>query len=235
MSRPALFLDRDGTLVHPHHYPSRPEHLALYDGIGPPLGLLQRSGFRLVVVTNQSGLARGYFTAADLDAMHNHLARELAAHDVRLDGVYVCPHHADGVIPELSIRCACRKPQPGLLLRAAADLDLALDRSWFLGDILDDVEAGNRAGCRTVLVDIGSESRPTTLQRTPDFVARDTARALALVAAVEGLRSAVELAYRPERWVDDRSAGSELWNARSAAAIENAPSAQASLSTGGRR
>jgi hypothetical protein len=86
-----------------------------------------------------------------------------------------------------------------------------------------------------VLVDIGSESRPTTLQRTPDFVARDTARALALVAAVEGLRSAVELAYRPERWVDDRSAGSELWNARSAAAIENAPSAQASLSTGGRR
>ncbi len=111
--RHAIFLDRDGTLVYPRHYPSRPDDLILYPGVGEELARLQAAGFWLIVITNQSGIARGYFTEETLTAMHTHLARELARDGVRLDGVYHCPHHPDGAIPELAIRCGCRKPQPG--------------------------------------------------------------------------------------------------------------------------
>jgi D-glycero-D-manno-heptose 1,7-bisphosphate phosphatase len=196
----AVFLDRDGTLVHPRHYPSRPEELVLYDGIGAELRALQAAGFRLVVITNQSGLARGLFTEEDLRLMHEHLGRELARSGVRIDSIYHCPHHPDGSVPDLAIRCDCRKPQPGLLLRAAADLDLDLARSWFIGDILDDCEAGNRAGCRTILVDLGTEAPPVSALRQPAFVARDTPHALRLIRAVEGLGPAADLEYRPVRW-----------------------------------
>ncbi len=200
MTAPAVFLDRDGTLVHDRHYPRRPDELVLYDGIGPGLARLQHAGYRLVVITNQSGLARGLFTDHDLDRMHDHLREELARLGLRLDGVYHCPHHPDGTVPALAVACECRKPEPGMLRRAAADLDLDLARSWFLGDILDDVEAGHRAGCRTVLVDLGTEPPPPSPLRRPDFVARDTAHALAIVAAVEALGPAVELAYLPPSW-----------------------------------
>jgi D-glycero-D-manno-heptose 1,7-bisphosphate phosphatase len=181
---PALFLDRDGTLVHPRHYPSRPEDLRLYDGLDPYLRCLRESGFRLVVVTNQSGIARGYFTEADLRQMHEHLAAQLARMGVRLDAIYHCPHHPDGAIPELAVRCTCRKPQPGMVLQAAADLGLDPRRSWLVGDILDDVEAGNRAGCRTILVDLGTEPPPERAVRRPDFVARDTPHALQIITTM---------------------------------------------------
>jgi D-glycero-D-manno-heptose 1,7-bisphosphate phosphatase len=206
---PAVFLDRDGTLVHPRHYPSRPADLRLYDGLGPYLRCLQASGFRLVVITNQSGIARGYFTEADLRLMHEHLAAQLARTGVRLDGIYHCPHHPDGAIPELAVRCRCRKPQPGMVLRAAADLGLDLQHSWLVGDILDDVEAGNRAGCRTILVDLGAEPPPERSVRRPAFVARDTPHALRIITALEGLSSwsrpahpapAPDLTYRPPQW-----------------------------------
>lgn len=200
MSYRALFLDRDGTLVQPRHYPSRPEDLCLYDGIGPKLRCLQQAGFLLVVITNQAGIARGYFGEAALRRMHEHLARELARFQVYLDGIYYCPHHPDGTIAELAIRCDCRKPQPGMLLRAAADLDIDLQRSWFVGDILDDVEAGNRAGCRTILVDLGTESLPDRPVRSPHFVARDTRHALTIVESVEHPGRAADLAYRPPSW-----------------------------------
>ena len=200
MRERAVFLDRDGTLVHPRHYPSRPDELRLYDGIGPELRRLQSAGLRLVVITNQSGIARGYFGEPELARMHEHLAGELARMGARLDGVYFCPHHPDGAIPELAIACECRKPAPGMLLRAAGELALDLEHSWFIGDILDDVEAGNRAGCRTILVDLGSEALPATQLRRPDFVARDTIHALRIVAAAESLRPLVELDYRPAGW-----------------------------------
>src|SRR4051812_40581893 len=101
MQERAIFLDRDGTLVHPYHYPTRPEDLRLYEGFGPELRLLQRAGFRLVVITNQSGLARGYFDTGALQVMHDHLTRELADLEIHLDAIYFCPHHPDGIIPEL--------------------------------------------------------------------------------------------------------------------------------------
>ncbi len=208
MKRRALFLDRDGTLVHPRHYPSRPEELCVYAGIGRELRRFQEAGFRLVVITNQSGLARGLFSNADLQRMHAYLIAELSGAGVRLDGIYHCPHHPDGVIPELSVRCRCRKPEPGMLLRAAADLDLDLRHSWVVGDILDDVEAGNRAGCRSVLVDLGTEPPPDQPLRRPDFVARDTRHALRMIRAVEQFGPPVDLAYRPPGW--QRGAGSVI-------------------------
>jgi D-glycero-D-manno-heptose 1,7-bisphosphate phosphatase len=196
----AVFLDRDGTLVLPRHYPSQPEELILFDSIGPELCALQDAGFRLVVITNQSGLALGYFTEDDLSRMHDHIAAELARLGVHLDDIYHCPHHPDGVVAALAVVCTCRKPQPGLLLQAAAELQLDLRRSWFLGDILDDVEAGTRAGCRTVLVDVGTEALPSHQIRQPDFVARDTVHALRIVQAVEQVGPPTELHYLPPSW-----------------------------------
>lgn len=200
MSNRALFLDRDGTLVHPRHYPSRPDQLILYDGIVDELRRFQTHGFRLIVITNQAGLARGIFSADDLARMHAYLTMELALEGVRLDGIYHCPHHPHGIIPELAVRCECRKPRPGMLFRAAVDLCIDLQRSWFVGDILDDVEAGRRAGCRTVLVDLGTEQRSDNPLRQPHFVARSTLHALELIAGVEAIGPAAEETYQPFSW-----------------------------------
>jgi len=172
---------------------------------------LQRAGFALIVITNQAGLALGYFSEADLQAMHTHLACELARLDVRLDGIYFSPPPPAGKIAELALVCGCRKPEPGLLVRAAADHDIDLRRSWFVGDILDDMEAGNRAGCRTILVDLGTEPPPLLLHRQPDFVARDTPHALAIIAATEQLGVTASLTYQPPTW---RERAAELDHAR---------------------
>lgn len=200
MRRRALFIDRDGTLVHARHYPSRREDLVLYDGVAEALRPFQVAGFRLVVVTNQSGIARGLFTEADLSAMHDHLASQLAAAEVTIDGFYHCPHHPDGVIPELAVACGCRKPEPGMILRASEDLGIDPTASWFIGDILADIEAGTRAGCRTVLVDLGTEPPPADPCQTPTAVARDTVHALAIIASAEGLGSEAGSSYVPDRW-----------------------------------
>ena len=183
----ALFLDRDGTLVEPRHYPSKPEELVMSAGIGPPLRTFQRAGWELIVVTNQSGIARGYFTEHDLERMHDRLRQMLRVWGVELHAIHFCPHHVEGVIPHLAVPCGCRKPRPGMLLRAAAERGIDLSRSWMIGDILDDVEAGNRAGCRSVLVDLGSEQRPDTAERWPRFVSRSTRDALKQIAFAEDL------------------------------------------------
>jgi D-glycero-D-manno-heptose 1,7-bisphosphate phosphatase len=199
-SHRAVFLDRDGTLVHARHYPSLPADLILYDGIGPRLRRLREIGFKLIVVTNQSGIARGYFTEQDLAAMHDHLSRELGRSGVSVDGFYHCPHHPDGAIEHLAIACECRKPQPGMILRAAADHAIQPEWSWFVGDILDDIQAGNTAGCGTVLVDLGTEGPPASPIRRPDFVARDTSHALDIILAVEGRGPVTTLNYQPASW-----------------------------------
>lgn len=200
MKQRALFIDRDGTLTYPFHYPSRPEQLHLYEDIGPGLRALQNMGFRMVVITNQAGIARGYFTHADLMALHQHLTQELAKQDIHIDAIYHCPHHPEGQVPQFSMPCGCRKPQPGMLLQAASDLEIDVSRSWFVGDILDDVEAGNRASCRTILVDLGTEPPPTQPLRQPTFVARNTRHALHIIKMVEESASTVDLLYRPAMW-----------------------------------
>jgi D-glycero-D-manno-heptose 1,7-bisphosphate phosphatase len=174
--RQAVFLDRDGTLTEPRRYPSHPEDLVLQQGIGPPLRALQNAGFALVVVTNQSGLARGLFHEAALDLMHQRLRGLLARHSVRLDGIYVCPHHPDATGRPYGVICPCRKPAPGMLRQAARDLDLSLPDSWMIGDSTCDIDAGRRAGTRTALIG------PQTLDGvTPDVHWVTTADALSQV------------------------------------------------------
>lgn len=150
--RRAVLLDRDGTLTEPRHHPRSPAELVLQAGVAAPLRRLQASGIALIVVTNQSAVARGHLTEQDLTGMHDHLRAALCSLGVALDGIYSCPHHPDGVIPKLALPCTCRKPEPGMLLRAARDLSLDLGRSWMVGDSATDVEAGRRAGCRTAWV-----------------------------------------------------------------------------------
>lgn len=203
MRQRALFLDRDGTLVYPVPYPSCPEDLCLYTDLGPGLSALQACGFHLIVVTNQSGVALGYFRAVDLERMHTALAANLRTYGVELTGIYACPHHPQGVISEFATECACRKPRPGLLLQAAAEHHIDLASSWMVGDILDDVEAGKRAGCRTILVDLGTEAPPDHALRQPDFVARTTCHALQIIQAIEQKdqgRMSVDLTYQPASW-----------------------------------
>ncbi|MFB7449824.1 D-glycero-alpha-D-manno-heptose-1,7-bisphosphate 7-phosphatase [Streptomyces sp. NPDC056194] len=157
--RPAVLLDRDGTLTEHRHYPAYPDELLLQPDVGAPLRALQEEGFALVVVTNQSGVARGLFGATALEAMHDRLRVLLDRQGVRLDAIYACPHHPEGTVPRYRFVCRCRKPAPGMLLQAARDLDLDLTRSWMVGDSPCDVEAGHRAGTRTARVGVGLDGR----------------------------------------------------------------------------
>lgn len=154
----AVFLDKDGTLIDNLPYNADPERIRLTKGAGAALKRLQQLGFRLFVVSNQSGIARGLI---DDSAMANVFARieQLLRPDaVALDGFYYCPHWPHGAVARYAHACDCRKPAPGMLLRAAREHQLSLASCWMVGDILDDIEAGRRAGCRTVLIDNGNET-----------------------------------------------------------------------------
>jgi D-glycero-D-manno-heptose 1,7-bisphosphate phosphatase len=155
MGRPAVFLDRDGTIVREVEYLRSPRELRLLPHAGEAIRRLNEAGFAVVVVTNQSGIARGLLTEDDLAEIHAVLRRRLARRGARLDAIYSCPHHPAGARREYRRRCRCRKPAPGMLLRAAEDLDLDLAECCAIGDGERDVEAGRRAGCRTVLVRTG--------------------------------------------------------------------------------
>lgn len=169
--RPAVFLDKDGTLIHDVPYNVDPAHVQLTVGAREGVRMLRAAGYALVVASNQSGVARGLFTPDDLVPVQHRIEHLL---ELTLDGFYCCPHLPDGRVDAYSIVCPCRKPRPGLLTRAARELGLDLGRSWMVGDILSDVEAGARAGCRTALLSYGSgaESFDGPL-RTPTLVATD--------------------------------------------------------------
>jgi D-glycero-D-manno-heptose 1,7-bisphosphate phosphatase len=154
----AIFLDKDGTLVEDVPYNVDPTRIRLTPGAPEGLRLLHAAGFRLIVISNQSGVARGYFAEEALRAVEARLAELLARADIPLAGFYYCPHHPDGPVAGYAVACDCRKPAPGLIRRAAREHAIDLDRSWLVGDILHDVEAGRRAGVRTILLDNGHET-----------------------------------------------------------------------------
>lgn len=152
---PAVFLDRDGTLIEEVNYLDSLDQFQLYPWTVEALQLLARAGFKLVVITNQAGVARGYFDEPFVRMTHDHLQRLLEQEGVVLDGIYYCPHHAEGVVPEYAIVCECRKPKPGLMLKAARDLDLDLARSYVVGDRWSDVQLARAAGAKGLLVRSG--------------------------------------------------------------------------------
>ncbi|MDB5006847.1 MAG: hydrolase, HAD-superfamily, subfamily [Mucilaginibacter sp.] len=154
----AVFLDKDGTLVVDVPYNVDPDKIVLSDHCLKGLKRLQEDGFLLILITNQSGIARGYFKEEDLIAVEKKIRELLGHEEIVLDGFYYCPHHPDGVINSLAIDCDCRKPEAGMLFRAAQEMGVNLNLSWMIGDILNDVEAGNRAGCKSILIDNGNET-----------------------------------------------------------------------------
>lgn len=156
--RSAVLLDKDGTLVDNVPYNVDPARIRLAAGAAEALPRLHEAGYALVVVSNQAGIARGIVTAREVEDAAAALGERVAAAGAKLSGFYYCPHDPVGAVAAFRRACDCRKPASGLLARAAAELALDLGRSWLVGDILDDIEAGRRAGCRTVLIDNGNET-----------------------------------------------------------------------------
>jgi D,D-heptose 1,7-bisphosphate phosphatase len=154
----AVFLDKDGTLIHDVPYNIDSEKIVLYEGVGESLLLLQDYGFKIIVVTNQPGVAYGYFEEKMLKTVFDSISGILLTYSVKIDDYYYCPHHPQGKVEYYTKNCLCRKPGAGLILQAAKDWNINLSQSWMIGDILNDTEAGNRAGCRSILIDNGNET-----------------------------------------------------------------------------
>ena len=153
--RPAVFVDRDGVLIREVDHLTSASQIDILPGVPESLRRLRDAGWVIVVVTNQSVVARGMVTEEGLREIHHALEAQLTARRAALDAIYYCPHHPEGAVAAYRVVCDCRKPLPGLLLRAAADLGIDLPGSVMVGDAMSDIEAGRRAGCRTVLLRAG--------------------------------------------------------------------------------
>jgi len=151
----AIFLDRDGTINNncDHYYIWRKEELVLNPGVAETLAEMQSRGYMLIVITNQGGISKGEYSAEDVELLHNHLRSMLAAKGVHLDEIYYCPHH------HMVENCLCRKPMPLMIEKALAHFDIDPASSWMIGDAQRDVEAGEAAGLRCILIEPNSDLR----------------------------------------------------------------------------
>jgi len=180
----AIFLDKDGTLLVDVPYNVDRRRMRFAPGAAAGLRRLAALGLPLIVISNQPGIALGKFHHQDLRAVHEQLRAMFDEAGAVLAGFYYCPHHPKGLRPGYAKVCECRKPAPGLLYLAAQRHGLDLFSSWFVGDILDDVEAGRRAGCHTILLDNGNETEWRLSEwRTPDRVEIDLDAASRWIAA----------------------------------------------------
>ena len=153
MSNKAIFFDRDDTLIEDPGYINDPDQVKLLDGVAEALVELGKMGYKLIVVSNQSGVARGIVTEKVLGQIHDRLKELLAEKKAYLDGIYYCPYHSEGVVAKYRKESSLRKPEPGMLITASDEMDLDLVDSWMVGDSGHDIQAGQRAGCRTILID----------------------------------------------------------------------------------
>ena len=176
-ARPAAFLDRDGVLNVDHGYVHRLEQLDLIPGAAEAVRLLNQAGFLTIVVTNQSGVARGLYGEDDVERFNDEVRRQLAAAGARIDAFYYCPHHPQGTVARYAIACDCRKPKPGLLDQAARDFAIDRARSFMIGDKDDDMKAAAAFGIRGIKFDAATESIIDLAQRA--------------IAAVRGQAAAV--------------------------------------------
>jgi D-glycero-D-manno-heptose 1,7-bisphosphate phosphatase len=185
--KPAVFLDRDGVIVRDVDLLVRADQIELMPGAAAAIARLGAAGLPVVVVSNQPVVARGLVTEDQVRALEAEIERRLAAAGASVDGFYYCPHHPRATLPAYRDACECRKPRPGLLLRAARELELDLAASTMVGDRPSDVAAGRRAGCRTILVETGMhaaapiESPDSFADARPDAVVADLAAAAGLI------------------------------------------------------
>jgi D-glycero-D-manno-heptose 1,7-bisphosphate phosphatase len=166
-----VFVDRDGTLIEEVGYLDRVERVALYPWTADAIRALNRAGLKIVLVSNQSGVARGFFTEAVVDKVHRHMAALLEAGGARIDAYYYCPHHPDGKVAGYACRCDCRKPQRGLVDRAARELGIDPARSFVVGDRWLDVGLARSIGGRGILVRTGYGATEET--RAPQDLSAD--------------------------------------------------------------
>jgi D-glycero-D-manno-heptose 1,7-bisphosphate phosphatase len=182
----AVFIDKDGTLIEDVPYNCNVARMRLMPGASAGLRVLHDAGYALIVISNQAGVALGHFPEESLKAVETYLQRLLADAGVPLDGFYYCPHHPEGAIGRYAVSCVCRKPEPGLILQAAREHGIDPNRSWMVGDILHDVEAGRRAGCRTVLIHNGHETEwQLSPLRWPHYLAENMIQASQCILLAE--------------------------------------------------
>ena len=197
MGNRCVFLDRDNTLIKDPGYLTDPEAVRLLPGVDLALKSLAQAGYKLVVVTNQSAIARGLLTEEGLERVHGALRSQLAERGVELDAIYYCPYHPEGTVEQYARESQDRKTRPGMLLRAAAELDIELTRSWMVGDSARDIEAGQRAGCRTIRIAApasapaepaepaargqGGDEQEADAGPRPDFTARNLVEAARII------------------------------------------------------
>jgi histidinol-phosphate phosphatase family protein len=192
MGNRAAFLDRDGTIAKDVYYCRRPEDFVLLPTVSEAIRLLNENGFKVVVITNQSGIARGYFTDETLAQIHQKMAEELGKNGARVDAIYYCPHHPDD-------GCECRKPGTALFYRAAHELDIDLKQSFVIGDTNMDINAGKAIGATTLLVTTGPNGSADVASR-PDFIAPNLLEGANWIVSIsKPLVSVIVPAYNEER------------------------------------
>lgn len=177
-----VFIDKDGTLIKNVPYNVDTNLIQFEEHAVPALQLLQANGFQLVIVSNQPGVALSFYTEEEVLQVFRFIENELQQQGVQLNGYYYCPHHIQGSNRAYVRACYCHKPLPGLLLKAAMEMDIDLEQSWMIGDILNDVEAGNRAGCTTILLNNGNETEwEVNNNRRPDHVCSNWKEAATII------------------------------------------------------
>lgn len=181
----AVFLDKDGTLIPNIPYSIDPNQVHITVDTAKALRIFAKLGYQLFIVTNQSGIARGYFSEEQV-CLIAHLFREVfQSIEIHLQGFYYCPHHPEGNFPYNINNCECRKPKPGMIFQAAKEHSVDLEQSWFIGDILHDIEAGRHAGCRTILLDNGGETEwKLSSDRLPHHIVGNLLDAAKVIAAL---------------------------------------------------
>ena len=186
MANKAIFFDRDHTLIEDPGYIDDPGAVKLLPGVDAAVKSLADAGYKIIVVTNQSGIARGLLTEEMLEKIHAELKSQLAHGGAPLDAIYYCSYHVEGIVEGYAIDSDLQKPKPGMLLKAADELDIDLEASWMVGDSGRDIEAGRRAGCRTVRLkpsELQADKEEISDEPQADFDAQDMPEAAEIILA----------------------------------------------------
>jgi len=186
----AVFLDRDGTLNEEMGYINHASRFKIFDFTFNAIRILNNSGYLVFVITNQSGLARGYFDERLLSEIHGQLISNAEKEKAFIEKIYFCPHHKDGIVSKYKVECDCRKPKPGMLLKAREEYNLSLENSYMIGDRYKDIEFGQNYGLKTIMVMSGYGLGEFTFQKEswqhhPDFICKNLLDSANLIKKIE--------------------------------------------------